>query len=54
MGKGGLIAVDGHLLVLTERGTLVLSRANPEQYSVLSYASVMRGTCWTQPCSPTA
>jgi outer membrane protein assembly factor BamB len=49
MGKGGLIAVDGHLLVLTERGTLVLSRANPEQYSVLSYASVMRGTCWTQP-----
>jgi outer membrane protein assembly factor BamB len=49
MGKGGLIAVDGHLLVLTERGTLVLSRANPEQYSVLAFAPVLRGTCWTHP-----
>jgi outer membrane protein assembly factor BamB len=49
MGKGGLIAVNGHLLVLTERGTLALSRANPVQYTELAHASVLRGTCWTHP-----
>jgi outer membrane protein assembly factor BamB len=49
MGKGGLIAVNGHLLVLTERGTLVLSQANPRQYTELAHASVLRGTCWTHP-----
>lgn len=49
IGKGGLIAANGHLLVLTERGTLVLSRANPRQYSELAHASVLRGTCWTHP-----
>jgi outer membrane protein assembly factor BamB len=49
MGKGGLIAANGHLLVLTERGTLVLSRANPAQYTELAHASVLSGTCWTHP-----
>jgi outer membrane protein assembly factor BamB len=49
MGKGGLIAVNGHLFVLTERGTLALSRANPRQYTELAHASVLRGTCWTAP-----
>jgi outer membrane protein assembly factor BamB len=49
MGKGGLIAVNGHLLVLTERGRLALSRANPGQYTELAHASVLRGTCWTPP-----
>jgi outer membrane protein assembly factor BamB len=49
MGKGGLIGVNGYLLVLTERGTLVLSRANPQQYTEQAHASVLRGTCWTQP-----
>jgi outer membrane protein assembly factor BamB len=49
MGKGGLIAADGHLIVLTERGTLVLSQANPASYTELAHASVMRGTCWTHP-----
>jgi outer membrane protein assembly factor BamB len=49
MGKGGLIAANGHLITLTERGTLVLSRANPGQYTELAHASVLRGTCWTHP-----
>jgi outer membrane protein assembly factor BamB len=49
MGKGGLIAANGHLLVLTERGTLVLSRANPGRYTELAHTSVLRGTCWTAP-----
>ena len=44
-----LIAANGHLLVLTERGTLVLSRANPGRYTELAHASVLRGTCWTHP-----
>lgn len=49
IGKGGLIAANGNLLVLTERGTLVLSRANPSQYTELAHASVLSGTCWTHP-----
>lgn len=49
IGKGGLIAVGSHLLVLTERGTLVLSRANPGRYTELAHAPVLRGTCWTHP-----
>jgi outer membrane protein assembly factor BamB len=49
MGKGGLIAAGGHLLVLTERGTLALSRAGPRQYTELAHAAVLRGTCWTHP-----
>jgi outer membrane protein assembly factor BamB len=49
MGKGGLIAANGHLITLTERGTLVLSKASPGRYTELAHASVLQGTCWTHP-----
>jgi len=49
MGKGGLIAADGNLICLTERGMLVIVKATPAKYTELSYAQVMRGTCWTHP-----
>ena len=39
---GGLIAANGHLITLTERGTLVLSRANPGRYTEVAQASVLR------------
>ncbi|MBC8137975.1 MAG: PQQ-binding-like beta-propeller repeat protein [Fibrella sp.] len=49
MGKGGLIAADGKLIVLTERGELVMIRATPDKLTELARAKVMTGTCWTQP-----
>jgi len=49
MGKGGLIAADGKLLVLTERGELVIVRATPNQFTELARAKVIDGTCWTHP-----
>jgi outer membrane protein assembly factor BamB len=49
IGKGGLIAADGRLLVLTERGLLLLVQATPERCVELAQAEVLSGTCWTHP-----
>lgn len=49
MGKGGLIAADGHLIVLTERGELLLVKAVPDSFQEVARAQVLRGTCWTHP-----
>jgi outer membrane protein assembly factor BamB len=49
MGKGGLIAADGKLIVLTERGELVLAAAASDRYRELARTQILRGTCWTQP-----
>lgn len=49
MGNGGLIAADGKLIVMTERGELVVVAAVPEKYTELARAKVMNGVCWTQP-----
>jgi outer membrane protein assembly factor BamB len=49
IGKGGLTAADGKLIVLTERGELVLAAASPDRYTELARAKVLTGTCWTHP-----
>jgi outer membrane protein assembly factor BamB len=49
IGKGGLLAVNGKLLVLTERGELLSVLATPSAYTELGRASVIQGTCWTAP-----
>jgi outer membrane protein assembly factor BamB len=48
-GKGGLIAANGNLICLTERGLLVIVKATPDKYTELASAQVLRGTCWTHP-----
>ena len=48
-GKGGLIAADGKLIVLTDRGELVIVKATPEKYEELARAKVMEGQCWISP-----
>ena len=48
-GCGSLIAADGKLLVLSERGPLVMVRQSAESYSELARTEFLDGRCWTAP-----
>jgi outer membrane protein assembly factor BamB len=49
LGKGSLIFADGMLIVLSERGKLVLLEATPKGYRELAAHQVLEGRCWTAP-----
>ena len=48
-GKGSLMLADGHLIVLSERGRLLMVEAVPEAYKETASAEVLQGKCWTMP-----
>ena len=48
-GKGSLIYADGHLIVLSDRGTLVQVEATPEGYVEKGRVQALEGRCWTAP-----
>lgn len=49
LGKGGLMAADGKLIVLSEHGLLSIVQATAAGYKELAAAQVLGGTCWTAP-----
>lgn len=49
LGKGSLIAVGEHLLMLGERGNLSLAPATPEGYAEHGRLQALRGRTWTPP-----
>lgn len=49
LGHGSLILADGHLVVLSERGKLVLVEATPESYREKGSNQILSGRCWTAP-----
>jgi len=49
LGKGSLIAADGLLIVLSDRGKLVLVEATPEEYHERSSFQALTGKSWTVP-----
>jgi outer membrane protein assembly factor BamB len=49
LGTGSLIAAEGLLYVLSDRGRLVLVEATPEQYRELGSAQVFETRSWTAP-----
>ena len=49
IGKGGLIMADGLLIVLSERGELILLDADPLKLTERSRSSILSGTCWSHP-----
>lgn len=49
LGKGTLTVVDGKLLILAEKGDLVLAKTNPKEYEEISRMNVLSGKCWTIP-----
>ena len=48
-GPGHVIAIDRHVLALSDSGELVLIRATPSGYEEVVRADVLPGKCWTTP-----
>ena len=48
-GLGSLMAADGKLIILSERGELVIAAASPDAFQPLARAQVLGGKCWTVP-----
>jgi len=49
LGKGSLMAADGKLIVLGEKGQLVAAEASIDAFKPLARAQVLGGKCWTSP-----
>ncbi len=48
-GKGSLSAAGDKLIVISEKGELIIAKATPEKYEKISSAKVLSGRCWTMP-----
>ena len=48
-GKGALMMADGKLIVLSERGELLVAEASPTAFKPISRAQVVGGKCWAAP-----
>lgn len=48
-GKGSLMLADGKLIVLGERGELMVAPASPDGFKPISRTQVLNGKCWTTP-----
>ena len=48
-GKGGLILVDGKLIIQGAGGELFIAEASPDGYKEFARGRVLSGTCWTSP-----
>jgi outer membrane protein assembly factor BamB len=49
IGFGSLMAADGRLIILTEKGELVIARITPEKFDEQTRAQVLSGRCWSAP-----
>ncbi len=49
LGKGSLILADGHLIVLSDKGRLVLLEATAAGYKEQGRVQALRGRSWTAP-----
>ena len=51
LGKGTVMLADGKLILLSEKGKLVIAPASPDGYKVLSSGVILKTTahCWTMP-----
>lgn len=49
IGLGSLMAADGRLIVLSERGELMIAPATPEGFKIKAKSHVLGGKCWTVP-----
>jgi len=49
MGKGSLMIADGKLIIMSDKGQLVIAEASPDSFNELASAKVLSGLCWTVP-----
>jgi len=49
MDTGSLCLADGKLIILSERGKLVIAEASPKGFEELASAQILQGKCWTVP-----
>ena len=49
VGKGSLMMADGKLIVLSEKGELMVAEASPAAFKPISRAQVLGGKCWSTP-----
>ena len=49
MGCGSLMIADEKLLILDEKGTLILANATPTGFEELARSPFLTGRCWTVP-----
>jgi outer membrane protein assembly factor BamB len=51
LGKGSLMmSGDGRLIIMSEKGELVIAQADPQKFNVLARAQILAKTkCWTSP-----
>ncbi len=49
IGPGALMMADGKLIVLTNKGELIIAKASPQKFDIISRAQVLTGKCWTVP-----
>ena len=48
-GLGSLMIADGKLIVMSEKGNLVIAEVTPDGYQVISEAHILAPRCWTVP-----
>ena len=49
IGKGSLMAADGKLIVMSDKGTLYFAEVSPQAFEPISSAKIISGKCWTMP-----
>jgi outer membrane protein assembly factor BamB len=49
LGVGSLMAADGRLIILSEKGELILAEISPVAFKPLARAQVLGGKCWAVP-----
>jgi len=49
LGDGSLMVADGKLIILSDKGAIVIAEASPEGFKQLAAGQVLRGPCWTVP-----
>ena len=49
LGLGSVTAANGKLIILSDRGELVVAEASPKAFKPLARTQVLGGKCWTAP-----
>jgi len=49
LGKGSLMIADGRLIVLSDKGKLVVAPASPAAFKPIRSGRILSGKCWTVP-----